>query len=100
MAATKKLVHHFLGSIVISRPENNNISAKLTDKDAARWLKFISSSRREMSENLPQEDFRKSTKRVVGGALPAFFDFSDCSKVNIRIKVCDCYNTRKSKLHR
>lgn len=36
MAATKKLVHHFLGSIVISRPENNNISAKLTDKDAAR----------------------------------------------------------------
>lgn len=65
---------------MINRADNNNISG-LTDKDAARWLKFISSSRREASENLPQEDLRKSTKRVVGGALPVFFDFSDCSKI-------------------
>jgi len=37
----------------------------------------MSSSRRRISEQPPYEVFRKSTKSIVGGPFPAFFDFSD-----------------------
>lgn len=50
----------------------------LTERDAARELKFMSSSRRWMSEQPTYEVLKKSTNEVVGGAFPAFFDFSDC----------------------
>jgi hypothetical protein len=53
-------------------------SALLTDREAARELKFMSSSKRRMSEHPSYEAFKKSINRVVGGTFPAFFDFSDC----------------------
>lgn len=50
----------------------------VTNKEAARELKFMSSSRRRIFEEQWYEPLRNSNKRVVGGAFPAFFDFSDC----------------------
>lgn len=50
----------------------------LTDNETARALKFMSSSRRMISEDSPYEDFRNSMTEVVEGEFPDFFDFSDC----------------------
>lgn len=50
----------------------------LTNREAARELKFMSSSRRRISKEPLYDVFRKSKTRNVDGALPAFFDFSDC----------------------
>lgn len=50
---------------------------QLTDREAARELKFMSSSKRRMSEYPSYEAFKKLINRVADGAFPAFFDFSD-----------------------
>lgn len=50
----------------------------VTNNEAARKLKFMSSSRRIIFEEYRYELLKNSNKRVVGGAFPAFFDFSDC----------------------
>lgn len=50
----------------------------LTNSEAARELKFILSSRRRISKSPWYDVFKKSIRRDVDGAFPAFFDFSDC----------------------
>lgn len=57
-----------------------------TDNSAARSLKLTSSSRRIISEDPVKEAFKKSTTRVLDGALPAFFDLSDCNTVQRQVK--------------
>lgn len=53
-----------------------------TKREAARELKFWSSSRSEILENSSHELFNKSTSTVDVGISPVFFDFSDYKNEN------------------
>jgi len=59
---------------------NKQNSKGRTKRDAARALKFMSSSRSATLENFPLELFKKSISREVVGISPAFLAFSDFKK--------------------
>lgn len=61
-----------------SSTAEKNAYGEFRNNEAARKLKFMSSSRIRISKHPGREVFNNSIRRVVGEAWPAFFDFSDC----------------------